>query len=135
MSIGNQEFGIPRKYQHQIGICYLCPQFLGIFLVLYRYLEYGLVKNWFNIGIFRKKKIGLVFGFRGCHFIDIGLVSVCHFPESGISTLVCMEYGVWYVVWSVNTFCAFMPIWIETTYMQHGLSIHTYFVFIFFQTT
>ena len=31
-------------------------------------------------------KIGLVFGFRGCYFIDIGLVLVCHFPESGISS-------------------------------------------------
>ena len=32
-------------------------------------------------------KIGLVFGFCGCHFIGIGLVLVCHFPESGISSL------------------------------------------------
>ena len=39
MSIGNEEFGIPRKYQYQIGIWYLCPKFLGIFLVFYRYLE------------------------------------------------------------------------------------------------
>ena len=30
-------------------------------------------------------KICLVFGFCGCHFIVIGLVLVCHFPESGIS--------------------------------------------------
>ena len=30
-------------------------------------------------------KIGLVFGFCGCNFIGIGLVSVCHFPENGIS--------------------------------------------------
>ena len=94
MSIGNREFGIPRKYQYQIGIWYLCPKFLGIFfLVFYRYLDYGLVKIWFNIGIFPLKeikiariKIGLVFGFCGCHFIGIGLVSVCHFPESGISS-------------------------------------------------
>ena len=40
MSIGNQEFGIPRKYQYQIGIWYLCLKFLGIFLVFYRNLEY-----------------------------------------------------------------------------------------------
>ena len=53
MSIGNQEFDIPRKYQYQIGIWYLCPKFLGIFLVSYRYLEHGLVKICFNIGIFR----------------------------------------------------------------------------------
>ena len=86
MSIGNQEFGIPRKYQYQIGIWYLCPKFLGIFLVFYRCLEYGLVKIWFNIGIFGRIKIGLVVGFCGCHFIGIGLVSDYHFPESGIST-------------------------------------------------
>ena len=36
MSIGNQEFGIPRKYQYQIGIWYLCPKFRGILLVFYR---------------------------------------------------------------------------------------------------
>ena len=35
-------------------------------------------------------KIGLVFGFCGCHFIGIGLVLVCHFPESGISSAECM---------------------------------------------
>ena len=34
----------------------------------------------------RIKKIGLVFGFRGCYFIGIGLVLVCHFPLSGISS-------------------------------------------------
>ena len=56
ISIGNQEFGIPRKYQYQIGIWYLCPKFLGIFFVFYRYLECGLVKIWFNIGIFRQNK-------------------------------------------------------------------------------
>ena len=54
MSIGNQEFGIPRKYQYQIGIWYLYLKFLGIFLVFYRNLEYDLVKSWFNIGIFRQ---------------------------------------------------------------------------------
>ena len=36
MPIGNQEFGIPRRYQYQIGIWYVCPKFLGIFLVFYR---------------------------------------------------------------------------------------------------
>ena len=85
MSIGNQKCGIPRKYQYQIGIWYVSPKFIGIFLVFYRNLEYGLLKIWLTIGIFRQNKIGLVFGFRGCNFIGIGLVSVCHFPKSGIS--------------------------------------------------
>ena len=31
MSIGNQKFGMPRKYHNQIGIWYFCPKFLGIF--------------------------------------------------------------------------------------------------------
>ena len=58
-----------------------------------------LVFSWYFIGImctvflkfgklmvfFGKIKIGLVFGFRGCYFIGIGLVLVCHFPETGIS--------------------------------------------------
>ena len=79
MSIGNQNFGIPRKYQNQIGIWYFCPNFLGIFLVFYRYLENDLLKIWLNIGIFGQKKIGFVFGFSGCHFIGIGLVLVCNF--------------------------------------------------------
>ena len=85
MSIGNQEFGIPRKYQYQIGIWYLCPKFLGIFLVFYRNLEYDLVKVGLILVFFGRIKISLVFGFCGCHFIGIGLVSVCHFPENGIS--------------------------------------------------
>ena len=32
-------------------------------------------------------KIGLVFGFCGFHFIGIGLISVCDFPENDISIL------------------------------------------------
>ena len=87
MSIGNQKFGIPRKYRYQIGIWYFCPKFLGIFLVFYPYLEYGRNKIWLNIDIFRQNKIGLVFGFYSGHFIGIGLVSVCHFSENGISTM------------------------------------------------
>ena len=55
MSIGNQKFGIPRKYQYQIGIWYSCPKFLGIFLVFYRCLEYDLCKIWLNIGIFSEE--------------------------------------------------------------------------------
>ena len=84
MPIGNQKFGIPRKYEYQIGIGYFCPKVLGIFLVFYRHIEYDLLKLWFNIGIFGRIKIGLVFGFSGCHFIGIGLVSVCNFPENVI---------------------------------------------------
>ena len=79
MSIGNQKFDIPRKYQYQIGIWYFCPKFLGIFLVFYRYFEEALVKIWLNIGIFGRIKIGLVFGFCSCQFIRIGLVSVIIF--------------------------------------------------------
>ena len=92
MSIGNQEFGIPRKYQYQIGIWYLCLKFLGIFLVFYRNLEDDLVKSWFNIVFFGRVKLGLAFGFCGCHFIGIGLVLVCHFPENGISS---QDLGPW----------------------------------------
>ena len=39
MSIGNQKFGITRKYQNQIGIWFFYPKFLGIFLVFYRHFE------------------------------------------------------------------------------------------------
>ena len=46
-----------------------------------------LVKIWLNIGILGQNKIGLVFGFCACHFIGIGLVSVCHFPENDISSI------------------------------------------------
>ena len=56
VSIGNKKFGIPRKYQYQIGIWYFCPKFLGIFLVFYRYFETALVKIWLNIGIFGRIK-------------------------------------------------------------------------------
>ena len=56
MSVGNQKFGIPRKYQYQIGIWYFCVKFIGIFLVFYRHLENVLVIIWLNIGIFRKNK-------------------------------------------------------------------------------
>ena len=86
MSMGNQKFGIPRKYQDQIGIWYFCPEFLDIFLVFYRYFENAFVKIWLNIGIFGRMKIGLVFGFCDWHFIGIGLVLVYHFPENDISS-------------------------------------------------
>ena len=44
-------------------------------------LKVGLILVFFG-----RMKVGLVFGFCGCHFIGIGLVLVCHFPESGISS-------------------------------------------------
>ena len=51
MSIGNQKFGVPRKYQNQIGLWYFCPKFLGIFLVFYlnfvNVLVKKLVKYWY----------------------------------------------------------------------------------------
>ena len=46
MPIGNQKFGIPRKYQYQIGIWFFCSKFLGIFLVFYRNHAYGPLKIW-----------------------------------------------------------------------------------------
>ena len=96
MSIGNQKFGIPRKYQNQIGIWYFFPKFIGIFLVFYRNvvasLPHVLVKIWLNIGIWGQNKIGLVFGFCVCHFIGIGLVSVCHFPENDIPSSYLMQF-------------------------------------------
>ena len=87
MSIGNQKFGISRKYQNQIGIWYFCPKFLGIFLVFSRNFVNVLVKIWLHIGILGQNKIVLVFGVCVCHFIGIGLVSVCHFPENDVSTV------------------------------------------------
>ena len=84
MSIGNKKFGKPRKYRYQIGFWYLCHKFLGIFFVCIVgmvFIKFGKI-----LVFFVKIKIGLVFGFCGCHFIGIGLVLVCHFPESGISS-------------------------------------------------
>ena len=77
MSIGNQNFGIPRKYQNQIGIWYCCPNFLGIFLVFYRYLENDLLKIWLNIGIFgqnknqNKNRFGIWFQWLPFHWISV----------------------------------------------------------------
>ena len=44
-------------------------------------LKFGLIPVFFG-----RIKIGLVFGFCGCHFIGIGLVSVYNFPENDISS-------------------------------------------------
>ena len=92
MPIGNKKFGVPRNYHYQIGIWCFCPKLLGIFLVFCRNLAYGLLKIWLNIGIFRQNKIGLVFGFRSCYFIGVGLVLVCHFRKSGISNIYIPTY-------------------------------------------
>ena len=74
MSIGIQEFGIPRKYQNQIGIWYFCLKVLDIFLVFYRNIEYDLVKSWFNIGIFRqnKNRFGIWFLLLPFHWYRFG---------------------------------------------------------------
>ena len=58
--------------------------FLGILSVILStaLLQFGLILVFFD-----RIKIGLVFGFCGCYSIGIGLVSVCHFPENGISNL------------------------------------------------
>ena len=74
MSIGNQKFGIPRKYQNQIGIWYFCPKFLGIFLVFYRNFVNVLVKIWLNIGIFRQNKnqFGIWFPWLLFHWYRFG---------------------------------------------------------------
>ena len=86
MSIGNQEFGIPRKYQSKSVFWYLCLKFLGISLVFIGILSTTLLKAGLILVFFDRIKICLVLGFCGCHFIGIGLVLVCHFPESGISS-------------------------------------------------
>ena len=53
MSIGNQEFGIPRKYQYQIGIWYLGMSQISWYFI--GNLEYGRVKIWFTICIFSEE--------------------------------------------------------------------------------
>ena len=86
MSIGNQEFGIPRKYQNQIGIWYLCPKFLGIFLVFCRYLECGYVKIWFNIGILPQNKNRFGFGFLWLSF---------HWYRFGFGLIFSWKWHLW----------------------------------------
>ena len=83
MSIGNQEFGIPTKkipipYRYLVFMSQISLYFIGILSTAL--LKFGLILVFFG-----RIKIGLVFSFCGCHFIGIGLVSVCHFPENGIS--------------------------------------------------
>ena len=87
MSIGNPKFGIPRKYQNQIGIWYSVPNFLVFSWYRIGILRTFLLKFGYILVFYGRIKIGLVFGFSGCHFIGIGLVLVCHFPENDISSL------------------------------------------------
>ena len=78
MPIGNKKFGIPTKkigwYQYQNGIWYLCPICLGIFLVFYRNVVYGLLKIWLIIGIFRqnKNRFGIWFPWLLFHWYRFG---------------------------------------------------------------
>ena len=74
MSIGNQKFGISRKYQYQIGIWYFFPKFLGIFLVFCRHLEYGHLQTLLNIGIFRQHqtRFGIWFLWLPFHWYRFG---------------------------------------------------------------
>ena len=51
-------------------------------------LKFGLMLVFFG-----RIKIGLVFGFNRCHFIGIGLVLVCHFPENDISSTDAFGYA------------------------------------------
>ena len=95
MSIGNQEFGIPTKkipipIRYLVFMSKISWYFLGILSVI---LSTTLLKFGLILVFFGRIKIGLVFGFCGCHFIGIGLVSVCHFPENGISIGVSFPRG------------------------------------------
>ena len=74
MSLGNQKFGIPRKYQNQIGIWYFCPKFLGIFLAFYRHFENALAKIWLNTSIFQqnKNRFGIWFLWLPFHWYRFG---------------------------------------------------------------
>ena len=86
MSFGNQEFGTTRKHQYQIGIWYFVSNFLVFSWYFIGILSTTLLQVGLILIFFGRIKIGLVFGFCSCHFIGIGLVSVCHFPENGISS-------------------------------------------------
>ena len=84
MSNGNQNVGIVTK---KIPIPNRYLVFLSHISFLYAVgiLSTVVLKFGYVLVFFGKINIGLVFGFFSCHFIDIGLVSVCHFPENGIS--------------------------------------------------
>ena len=88
MSIGNQEFGIG-TYQENTNTKSVFGIYVSNFLVFSWYFIAILSTTLLKVGLvlvfFDRRKICLVFGFCGCHFIGIGLALVCHFPESGIS--------------------------------------------------
>ena len=66
ISIGNQEFGMPRKYQYQIGSWYLIfiSQIYWYFLgILSESVSTTLLKVGLILVFFGRIKIGLVFGF------------------------------------------------------------------------
>ena len=86
MSIGNQKIWYTKKIRKPNWYSVFLSQVYWYFLAFYRYFENALVKIWLNIGIFRQNKSGSVYGLCGCHFICIGLVLVCHFPENDISS-------------------------------------------------
>ena len=86
MSIGKQiaipTKKIPTPNQYLALLSQISWYFLGIF----RYLEYGFLKIWFNMDIFRQNKIGLVpilFLLLPFHWYRFGFaVSACQFPEN-----------------------------------------------------
>ena len=84
MSIGNQEFGIPRNTNTKFVFGIYVPNFLAFSWYFIGILSTTLLKFGLILVFLERIKIGLVFGFCGRHFIGIGLVLVRHFPESGI---------------------------------------------------
>ena len=74
MPIGNKEFSIPGKYQYLpnrylVFMPEISWYFIGILSVI---LSTALLKFGLTLVFFGRIKIGLVFGFCGCHFIGIG---------------------------------------------------------------
>ena len=104
MSTGNQKFGtyLPRKYQYQIVIWYFFPKFLGIFLVLCRYLGNNLLKIWLNIGIFRQNKNWFGIWFQWLSFHWYRLISVYLFPENDISSMPWRSFSAHHVTGSAD---------------------------------
>ena len=135
MSMGNQKFGIPRKYKYQIGIWYFCPKFLGIFFVFYRYFENDRVKIWLTIGIFRQNKnwLGIWFlwlpfhWYRFCFVIFLKMASLvgtlparyyqgCTKWRYHLSVLLCWVVSVWISAWfsdCIGPVSVFDKSWVE----------------------
>ena len=85
MSICNQDLVYQENTNTKSVFGIYVPNFLVFSLYSIGILSTALLKFGLILVFFGRIKIGLVFGFCGCHFIGIGLISVCHFPESGIS--------------------------------------------------